>query len=46
VLQAGGLPLEFPMMSLGENLMKPATMLFRNLAAMEVEKCIRAALLR
>ncbi|TML59475.1 MAG: hypothetical protein E6G18_08270, partial [Actinobacteria bacterium] len=31
ILQAGGLPLEFPTISLGENLMKPTTMLFRNL---------------
>lgn len=42
VLQAGGLPLEFPTMSLGENLMKPTTMLYRNLMAMEVEESIRA----
>ena len=42
VLQAGGLPLEFPTISLGENLMKPSTMLFRNLMAMDVEECIRA----
>ena len=37
VLQAGGLPLEFPTISLGEQLMKPTTMLFRNLMAMDVE---------
>src|SRR2546430_5107408 len=42
VLQAGGLPLEFPTISLGEVLMKPTTMLFRNLLAMDVEECIRA----
>lgn len=42
VLLAGGLPLEFPTISLGENLMKPTTMLFRNLMAMDVEECIRA----
>src|SRR4051794_29874509 len=42
VLQAGGLPLEFPTISLGENLMKPSTMLFRNLMAMDVEECIRS----
>src|SRR6202043_792223 len=42
VLQAGGLPLEFPTISLGENLMKPTTMLYRNLMAMDVEECIRA----
>jgi dihydroxy-acid dehydratase len=41
VLLAGGLPLEFPTISLGENLMKPTTMLFRNLMAMDVEECIR-----
>ena len=41
VLLAGGLPLEFPTISLGENLMKPSTMLFRNLMAMDVEECIR-----
>ena len=42
VWQAGGFPLEFPTMSLGEPLMRPTTMLFRNLLAMEVEECIRA----
>ena len=42
VLQAGGLPLEFPAMSLGETNMRPTAMLFRNLAAMEVEESIRA----
>jgi len=42
VLLAGGLPLEFPTSSLGENLMKPTAMLFRNLMAMDVEECIRA----
>jgi dihydroxy-acid dehydratase len=42
VLQAGGIPLEFPTISLGENLMKPTAMLFRNLMAMDVEECIRA----
>jgi dihydroxy-acid dehydratase len=42
VWQAGGLPLEFPTMSLGESLMKPTTMLYRNLAAIEVEETIRA----
>src|SRR5437867_9943368 len=42
VWQAGGFPLEFPVMSLGEILMKPTTMLFRNLMAMDVEECIRA----
>jgi dihydroxy-acid dehydratase len=42
VLQAGGLPLEFPTMSLGEAFMKPTTMMFRNLMAMDVEETIRA----
>ena len=42
VWEAGGLPLEFPTMSLGETLMRPTTMLFRNLMAMEVEEAIRA----
>src|SRR5260221_10233288 len=42
VLLAGGLPLEFPTISLGENLMKPTAMLFRNLMAMDVEECLRA----
>ena len=42
VYEAGGLPMEFPVMSLGEILMRPTTMLFRNLASMEVEETIRA----
>jgi dihydroxy-acid dehydratase len=42
VLQAGGLPLEFPTISLGESLMKPSAMLYRNLMAMDVEECIRS----
>jgi dihydroxy-acid dehydratase len=42
VLLAGGLPLEFPTISLGENLMKPTAMLYRNLMSMDVEECIRA----
>lgn len=42
VLEAGGFPVEFPVMSLGETLMKPTTMLFRNLASMDVEESIRA----
>lgn len=42
VFQAGGFPLEFPVMSLGESLMKPTTMLYRNLMAMEVEENIRS----
>jgi dihydroxy-acid dehydratase len=42
VYEAGGFPLEFPVMSLGETLMKPSTMLFRNLASMDTEESIRA----
>ncbi|SNR59238.1 dihydroxyacid dehydratase [Maribacter sedimenticola] len=42
VLEAGGFPLEFPVMSLGETIMKPTTMLFRNLASMDTEESIRA----
>ena len=42
VAAAGGMPLEFPTISLGENLMKPTAMLFRNLMSMDVEECIRA----
>jgi dihydroxy-acid dehydratase len=42
VLEAGGFPLEFPVMSLGEPVMRPTAMLFRNLASMDVEESIRA----
>ncbi len=42
VYEAGGFPLEFPVMSLGETLMRPTTMLYRNLASMDVEESIRA----
>ena len=42
VWAAGGVPLEFPTISLGELFMKPTTMLFRNLMAMDVEECITA----
>jgi L-arabonate dehydrase len=42
VWSAGGFPVEFPTISLGEVLMKPTTMLFRNLMAMDVEECLRA----
>ncbi len=42
VWSAGGFPLEFPTISLGEVLMKPTAMMFRNLMAMDVEECIRA----
>src|ERR1041385_4254266 len=41
VWEAGGFPLEFPVMSLGETLLKPTAMLFRNLASMDVEESIR-----
>lgn len=41
VLQAGGFPVEIPVMSLGEMLMKPTTMLYRNLLAMETEEILR-----
>lgn len=42
VREAGGFPLEFPVTSLGETLMRPTAMLFRNLASMDVEESIRA----
>ncbi len=42
VLQAGGLPLEFPTISLGEMFLNPTSMLLRNLAAMDTEEMIRA----
>ncbi len=42
VLEAGGVPFEFPVSSLGETVMRPSTMLFRNLAAMDTEEAIRA----
>ncbi|HLB79992.1 MAG TPA: IlvD/Edd family dehydratase [Dongiaceae bacterium] len=42
VYEAGGFPLEFPVMSLGETLLRPTAMLFRNLASMDVEESIRA----
>jgi L-arabonate dehydrase len=42
VLAAGGVPLEFPTISLGEMFMQPTTMMFRNLMAMDVEESIRA----
>lgn len=41
VLEAGGFPVEFPVMSLGETLLKPTAMLFRNLASMDTEESIR-----
>ena len=42
VWQAGGFPLEFPVMSLGEYNMRPTTMLYRNLMSMDVEESITA----
>ena len=42
VYEAGGFPLEFPVMSLGETLIRPTAMLYRNLASMSVEESIRA----
>jgi len=42
VYEAGGFPLEFPVMSLGETNIRPTAMLFRNLASMDVEESIRA----
>jgi L-arabonate dehydrase len=42
VYEAGGFPLEFPVISLGESTMRPTAMLFRNLASMDVEESIRA----
>jgi len=41
VWEAGGFPLEFPVMSLGESLLRPTAMLFRNLVSMDVEESIR-----
>lgn len=41
VWEAGGFPLEFPVLSLGETLLRPTAMLFRNLASMDVEESIR-----
>jgi dihydroxy-acid dehydratase len=42
VLQAGGFPIELPALSLSENFVKPTTMLYRNLLAMEVEELLRS----
>src|SRR3954447_13128049 len=42
VLQAGGLPIELPALALPENFMKPTTMLYRNMLAMEAEEQIRS----
>ena len=42
ILQAGGFPIELPALSLAENFVKPTTMLYRNMLAMEVEELIRS----
>jgi dihydroxy-acid dehydratase len=42
VWQAGGFPMEIPLLTLGETLMKPSTMLYRNLLAMDAEEALRA----
>ena len=42
IWEGGGFPVEFPTISLGETLMRPTTMMFRNLMSMDVEECIRA----
>ncbi|HEY9197646.1 MAG TPA: dihydroxy-acid dehydratase, partial [Mucilaginibacter sp.] len=42
IYEAGGYPVEFPVMSLGETLIKPTAMLYRNLVSMDVEESIRA----
>jgi L-arabonate dehydrase len=42
IYEAGGFPVEFPVMSLGETLIKPTAMLYRNLVSMDVEESIRA----
>ncbi len=42
IYEAGGVPVEFPVTSLGETMMRPTAMMFRNLASMDVEETIRA----
>ena len=42
IVEAGGIPMVFPVMSLGEDLMKPSAMLYRNLLSMEVEEYLRS----
>jgi dihydroxy-acid dehydratase len=42
VLQAGGMPVEIPVHSLGEQFLKPSSMLYRNMVAMEVEEVLRS----
>ncbi len=41
IVEAGGVPLEFPSMALGEDLLKPSAMLYRNLVSMDIEESIR-----
>ncbi len=42
IIEAGGIPLEFPVITLGEELMKPSAMLYRNLLSIDVEENLRA----
>ena len=42
IVEAGGIPFEFPLMSLSENIIKPTSFPFRNLLSMDAEECIRA----
>lgn len=42
IYEAGGLPLEFPVFSTGESALRPTAMMYRNLAAMDVEEALRA----
>ncbi len=42
IWQAGGFPMEIPVMTLGETFMKPSTLLYRNLLAMEAEEALRS----
>ncbi len=42
IIEAGGIPLTFPVMSLGEDLIKPSAMLYRNLLSMELEESLRS----
>lgn len=42
ITEAGGIPLEFPVITLGEELMKPSAILYRNLLSMDVEENLRA----
>ncbi|UCJ15629.1 dihydroxy-acid dehydratase [Pseudomonas sp. MM211] len=42
IYEAGGLPLEFPVFSAGESSLRPTAMMYRNMAAMDVEEALRA----